>query len=101
MSGAVTIAGLLLEGSVEPAPRVGRDDLLLAAEVIEAYEPEADDPDAPGLAAVAAMLRKMARDRDVERWVRALTAEAARNGLNVSTPQAKSVIRRAAEERVP
>lgn len=94
-----TIGGMLAAGELVPAPRVTREALLLAVEVLEAYEPDADDPGAADLAAVAAMLRAEAHTRALTAWINTLTKEAAARGLNTNTPQAKSVIRRIAEER--
>ena len=92
---------MISDGSLTRARRVTRDALLLAAEVIEAYEPDSDDPGAAALAAVAYMLRREAREREVSRWIDALTSESQRQGLAVDSPKARATIRRIAEEKCP
>lgn len=95
-----TVGGMRLEGNVTPRARVGIDDLLLAIEVIEAYEPENETEDAIRLATVAAFLEAEVKRRRADAFARDLTAEVAKAGHNVNDPRIRARIQAAAKRQV-
>ena len=89
----VTLAGLLEAGHVVAAPKVDDAALQMAIDVLLAYEPEPDDPEAAGLAAVVVFLTREQAARSLRRTEAALRRALVADGVSLDSPKAKAVLR--------
>lgn len=98
-SSSLTVAGLVLDGSLAIPKLTHTEDLVAAIDWLGAYEPEEiDDPMAKSVAATAAFLCREVLRREEEAYMRKVLLEVARQGTFEMSHRASAALRKRAKQ---